>query len=86
MGGPVRHSLDWWHLSDAGTRRRAGTGRHQGPAANAPAGLDFVSVDVERLRHLIWNGYAAKAGQSLWGLNHLASGAIYFNRTTARLE
>ena len=43
------------------------------------AGLDFVSVDVERLRHLIWNGYAEEAGQALWALTHLASEAIYLN-------
>ena len=28
------------------------------------AGLDYVSTDVERLRHLIWNGYAAEAGRA----------------------
>ena len=43
------------------------------------AGLDYISVDVERLRHLIWNGYAAEAGQALWALGHLASEAIYLN-------
>ncbi|MBA3478833.1 MAG: hypothetical protein H0T52_10610 [Lautropia sp.] len=43
------------------------------------AGLDYVSTDVERLRHLIWNGYGAEAGQALWTLTHLASEAIYLN-------
>lgn len=27
------------------------------------AGLDLVGVYVERLRHLLWNGYAAKASE-----------------------
>ena len=39
------------------------------------AGLDYISVNVKRLRHLIWNGYADKAGQALWALTHLASKA-----------
>ena len=43
------------------------------------AGLDCVSTDVERLGHLIWNGYAAEAGEALWALTHLSSEAIYLN-------
>ena len=42
-------------------------------------GLDFVSLDVERLRHLIWNGYAEEAREALWGLSHLATEVIYLN-------
>ena len=43
------------------------------------AGLHYVSMSLERLGHLIWNGYAAEAGQALWALTHLASEAIYLN-------
>lgn len=43
------------------------------------AGLDYISVDVKRLRHLNRNGYADKAGQALWALTHLASKAIHLN-------
>jgi hypothetical protein len=42
-------------------------------------GLDFVSLDVERLRHLICNGYADEASEALWGLSHLAKEVIYLN-------
>jgi hypothetical protein len=42
-------------------------------------GLDFVSLDVERLRHLIWNGYAEEACEALWSLSHLANEVIYLN-------
>ena len=43
------------------------------------ASLDFISVDVERLRHLIWKGYAPEAGQALWALGYPAGEAIYLN-------
>ena len=78
-GGSVHHILDWWHIS---MRVRHVEQALAGIYALRPmhqAGLDYISVDVERLRHLIWNGYAAEAGQALWALSHLASEAIYLN-------
>ena len=78
-GEPVRHILDWWHLS---MRVRHIEQALAGIFALRPtyqAGLDYISVDVERLRHLIWNGYAAEAGQALWALSHLASEAVHLN-------
>jgi hypothetical protein len=78
-GEPVCHILDWWHLS---MRVRHVEQALAGIYALRPtyqAGLDYVSLDVERLRHLIWNGYADEAGQALWALTHLASEAIYLN-------
>ena len=78
-GEPVRHILDWWHIS---MRVRHVEQALAGIFALRPtyqAGLDFVSLDVDRLRHLIWNGYADEAGQALWALTHLASEAIYLN-------
>jgi hypothetical protein len=54
-GRPARHVLDWFHLSmrvrhieQAMQGLKALDVRHQGP-------LD--EIDVERLRHLLWNGY-----------------------------
>ena len=76
---PVCHILDWWHIS---MRVRHIEQALAGIYALRPtyqAGLDYISVDVERLRHLIWNGYADEAGQALWALTHLASEAIYLN-------
>ena len=78
-GEPVRHILDWWHIS---MRVRHIEQALAGIYALRPtyqAGLDYISVDVERLRHLIWNGYADEAGQALWALTHLASETIYLN-------
>lgn len=78
-GWPVSHILDWWHIS---MRVRHIEQALRGVFTLKPryrAGLDHVSAQVERLRHLIWNGYATEAGQALWALTHLASEAIYLN-------
>ena len=78
-GEPIRHILDWWHIS---MRVRHIEQALAGIYALRPAhhmGLDFVSLDVKRLRHLIWNGYAEEACEALWGLSHLAMEAIYLN-------
>lgn len=78
-GEPISHILDWWHISmrvrhieQALASVYALRPEHQG-------GLDYVSGSVERLRHLIWNGYAAEACEALWALTHLASEATYLN-------
>ena len=76
---PITHILDWWHIS---MRVRHIEQALAGVYVLRPqyqAGLDIVSADVERLRHLIWNGYAAEAGQALWDLTHLTNEAIYLN-------
>ena len=56
-GRPPRHILDWFHLSmrvrhieQVMQGLKALDVRHQGP-------LDYIEIDVERLRHLLWNGY-----------------------------
>jgi hypothetical protein len=37
-GEPIRHILDWWHISQAGAPHRAGAGRHLRPVADTPHG------------------------------------------------
>jgi hypothetical protein len=78
-GKPVRHILDWWHLS---VRVRHVEQALAGIYALQPqhrAGLDLVGVDVQRLRHLIWNGYAAEAGKVLCTMRLAAKQAIRLN-------
>ena len=43
------------------------------------AGLDIVRYRPSRIRHLLWNGYHEEARRELFGLQHLASEAIYLN-------
>jgi hypothetical protein len=62
---PVEHILDWFHLS---MRVRHVEQALLGLDALEPthrAPLDRVRVDVERLRHLLWNGYHEETCQAL---------------------
>jgi len=34
---------------------------------------------IERLRHLIWNGYHKEVRYELFGMRHLISGVAYMN-------
>jgi hypothetical protein len=64
-GGPVEHILDWFHLS---MRLHHVEQVMSGLAVleQLPlVPLDPVRVDVERLRHLLWNGYHGKACKTL---------------------
>jgi hypothetical protein len=84
-GGAIVHILDWWHIS---MRVRHVEQAPRGVYALAPrhrAGLDIVDMRVERLRHLIWNGYHDEARRELFGLRHLASEAVYLNGERLRL-
>lgn len=62
---PVQSIIDWFHLS---MRVRHVEQAFIGLCALEPAQqgpLDPVQVDVERLRHLLWNGYNEEAGEAL---------------------
>lgn len=75
----MRHILDWWHIS---MRVRHIEQALAGIYALRPAhqaGLGLIRVDVQRLRNLIWNGYAEEAAQTLWAVRHLAGEAVYLN-------
>jgi hypothetical protein len=48
------------------------------------AGLDIVSYRLSRTRHLLWNGYHDEARHELFGLQHLASEAVYLNGESLR--
>jgi len=78
-GADVTHILDWWHIS---MRVRHAEQTLQGVYALNPAhqaGLDIVSYRLSRIRPLLWNGYHDEARRELFGLQHLASEAIYLN-------
>jgi hypothetical protein len=79
VGEPVTCILDWWHISMRiqhienslrGVYRLRP--RHHG-------GLDLVAMRIERLRHLIWNGYHQEARNELFGMRHLISEVAYMN-------
>ena len=71
-GGPVEPILDWFHLSMRVHHVEQVMG---GLCALEPpplVPLDHARIDVERLRHLLWNGYPEKACEAL---GRIASGA-----------
>jgi hypothetical protein len=74
-GGPVEPILDWFHLSMRVRHvEQALLGLHAlEPAHLGP--LDHAQVDVERLRHLLWNGYHEEACKALGRITGWAGGA-----------
>jgi len=79
-GGPVEHILDWFHLSMRVHHVEQVMG---GLCAVEPplAPLDHSQIDVERLRHLLWNGHHEKACEALGRITSWAKDAIVLNDT-----
>ncbi len=78
-GGPVEYVLDWFHLSMRVHHVEQVMG---GLCAVEPpplAPLDPAQVDVERLRHLLWNGHHEKACEALGRIVSWAKGATVLN-------
>jgi hypothetical protein len=75
----VRHILDWFHLSmrvrhfePALKGLKAMIVRHQGP-------VEYMEMDVERLRHLLWNGYHEETHRLLASIISLRGGFVFLN-------
>jgi len=78
-GGPVEHILDWFHLS---VRVRHVEQVMRGLCVMEPpllAPLGHAQADVERLRHLLWNGYHEKACEALGRIMSWIKTAIVLN-------
>ncbi len=77
-GGPVEPILDWFHLS---MRVHHVEQVMRGLCALEPplAPLDLAQVDVERLRHLLWNGHHEKACEALGRIVSWAKDATVLN-------
>lgn len=80
----VTHILDWFHISmrvrhveQALTGLLGADLEHKGP-------LSYAVLDVERLRHLIWNGYGKEASRALSGILQMANNAIWLNGENGR--
>ena len=86
--GSVRHILDWFHISmrvrhieQALSGLLGSDLEHKGP-------LDYAAFNVDRLRHLIWNGYADEARRTLPAITQMAANAVALNgqQGRARIE
>ena len=53
--------------------------RHQGP-------LDYIEIDVERLRHLLWNGYHDETYRLLASIVGKRGVSPGFARTSERIS
>ena len=76
---PAEHILDWFHLS---MRVRHIEQALVGLDALEPvhrAPLEHARVDVERLRHLLWNGYHGEACRALGRVVSWAENAALLN-------
>jgi hypothetical protein len=77
-GGPVEPVLDWFHLS----MRVHHVEQVMGGLCAVElllAPLDHPQIDVERLRHLLWNGHHEKACEALGRITSWAKDAIVLN-------
>jgi len=85
-GGPVEHILDWFHLSMRVHHVEQVMG---GLCALEPpplAPLDRAQIDVERLRHLLWNGHHEKACEALGRITSWAKDAIALNEPSVEAK
>jgi len=85
-GGPVECILDWFHLSMRVHHVEQVMG---GLCALEPpplAPLDLAQIDVERLRHLLWNGHHDKACEALGRIMSWAKDAIVPNEPAAEAK
>jgi len=85
-GGPVEHILDWFHLS---MRVHHVEQVMRGLCALEPpplAPLDQARIDVERLRHLLWNGDHERACEALGRIVSWAKDAIVLNDPAAEAK
>jgi len=84
--GPVEYILDWFHLC---MRVHHVEQVMSGLCALEPppvAPLDLAQIDVERLRHLLWNGHHEKACEALGRIVSGAKDAIVLNNPTVEAK
>ncbi len=79
MGGPVEFILDWFHLSmrvHHVEQVMGGLCALEPPPSTPP---DQAQIDVERLRHLLWNGHHERACEALGRIVSWAKHASVLN-------
>lgn len=82
--GPVTHILDWFHISMRVRHIEQALTGLLGSDLEHKSPLDYAAFNVDRLRHLIWNGYADEARRTLRGIMQLAANAVALNGQQGR--
>lgn len=78
-GGPVEPILDWFHLSMRVQHVEQVMGGLCALQSPPHAPLDHVQIDVERLRHLLWNGHHENACEAVGRITSWAKDATVLN-------
>jgi len=78
-GGPVEYILDWFHLSMRVHHVEQVMGGLCALELPPLVPLDHAQIDVERLRHLLWNGDHERACEALGRIVSWAKDAIVLN-------
>ena len=81
-GGPMKYILDWFHLSMRVHHVEQVMGSLCALELPTLAPLDHEQIDIERLRHLLWNGYLNKACEALGRVKSWAKNADMLNDPT----
>jgi hypothetical protein len=84
----VKHILDWFHVSMRVRHVEQALAGLIGSNLEQKGPLQYVDLDVSRLRHLIWNGYGDEACRALQNITDMAANAIWLNapRGKVRIE
>ena len=75
----MTHILDWFHISmrirhieQAMQGLKALDAKHRAP-------LDYIEIDLERLRHLLWNGHHDEIHRLLASIVSISSSLVLLN-------
>jgi hypothetical protein len=71
--------LDWFHVSMRVRHVEQALAGLLGSDLEQKGPLQYVDLDVSRLRHLIWNGYDDEARRALRNITDMAANAIWLN-------
>jgi len=85
-GDPVEHILDWFHLSLCVHHVEQVMGGLCAMELPLLVPLGHAQADVERLRHLLWNGYHEKACEALDRIMSWTETAIVLNEPAAEAK
>ncbi|WP_157017177.1 hypothetical protein [Mesorhizobium xinjiangense] len=82
----MTHILDWFHISMRVRHVEQALAGLLGSDLEHKGPLDYAAFNVDRLRHLIWNGYADEARRTLPGIRQMAANAVVLNGRQGRVR
>lgn len=82
----LKHILDWFHISMRVRHVEQALAGLLGSNLEQKGPLQYVDLDVSRLRHLIWNGYGDEACRALRNITDMAANAIWLNGPRGKIR